>query len=169
MPFTAGQKLTAAALNAATQKSAGLGRRITTSPLSASTADVAVLRCDDYPLLAGHRYRIFSSPLALDSSAANDEIQARIRYTTDGSTPTTASPILPGSSVALRQVDPSVPEHRTIVTTYAPAADELISMLLCVRRIAGAGNASIFADGTDIIEISVDHIGEDPGDTGTDL
>lgn len=145
------------------------GRRIITSTVVTSTTDIGVLRNDAIAVTSGTLYVIASTPLALDSSVANDEIGARIRYTTTGVAATTASTILPGSQVAFRQVDINVPEPKMIFTTYTPSVNETLSLLLCVRRIAGTGNATIFADGTDIIQLLIFSLGTDPGDSGVDI
>lgn len=142
-------------------------RRTTSS--STTTTETGVLQLDGVPVKAGRAYLVFTSPLALDSSAANDESRALIRHTTDGSTAGTSSTVLPGSRVDYRQVDASVPEHRQIMTTYFPSADETLSLLLTASRIAGAGNISILADGTDVIDLCVMDIGSDPGNTGISL
>jgi hypothetical protein len=145
-------------------------RRITSSSTTTGTTDIGVLRMDDVAIPAGHLIAIMSSPLAIDGATANDEIRARMRYTTDGSTPSVSSTILPGSKVQIRQTDANVPEQRTIFTTYTPAGAETLSILLCTSHVAGTGAAGIFADGTeDIIEFSVWDMGVDPGDTGTDI
>lgn len=168
MPFLALTNPTAGQLNRLGQ-AAQRGRRIITSTGVTSTTDIGVLRLDDLAVTSGVLYVVMTCPLALDSSVANDEIGARIRYTTDGSTPTVASPILPGSQVAYRQVDVNVPEHKIICTTYTPAGNETLSLLLCVRRIAGTGTGNLFADGTDLIQLLVFTLGSDPGDSGVDI
>lgn len=167
MAFLAGERPTAGQLTRLGQAVAR-GRRIGSSSNVTSTTDIGVLRNDGIAVTSGTLYVIASTPLALDSSVANDEIGARIRYTTTGAA-TTASTILPGSQVAFRQVDINVPEHKMILTTYTPSANETLSLLLCVRRIAGTGNANLFADGTDITQLLVFSLGTDPGDSGVDV
>lgn len=168
MAFLAGERPTAGQLNRLGQAVAR-GRRIGSSSNVTSTTDIGVQRNDAIAVTAGVLYAVVSTPLALDSSVANDEIGARVRYTTTGVAATTASTILPGSQVAFRQVDINVPEPKMIFTTYTPSANETLSLLLCVRRIAGTGNATIFADGTDIIQLLIFSLGTDPGDSGVDI
>jgi chitobiase/beta-hexosaminidase-like protein len=144
------------------------GRR--TSNSTASASEQGVLRLDDIPITNGRLYQIYTSGLMLDSTVANDESRARIRYTTDGSTPTTSSTILPGSQADYRQADAGIPEHVHIRTTYAPSSDQTLSLLLTTSRIAGTGNISIGADGTsNVCDLYVMDCGEDPGDTGVDI
>lgn len=169
-PFAALQEPTAYQLNRAVQKAIRRGRRVTSSSASTSTTDIGVLRVPSIPVLEGDLVAIQSSPLALDSSVVNDEIRARCRYRLDGVDAGATDTIVPGSKVQTRQTDANVPEHKTIFTTLPITADGTLSVLLCVSRIAGSGNAIIFADGTeDIIELVVWNMGPDPGDTGIDI
>lgn len=163
--WAAGEEATAAKMNRHGIK----GRARRTSNSTTTTTETGVLRLDDIPILAGRCYEIKSSPLGLDSSVTNDETIAQIRYTTDASTPTTSSTVLPGSRVQTRQTDANVAEHKVICTTYTPAADETLSLLLCVARLAGTGNHSITPDTSGITEFTVVDIGVDPGDTGVDI
>ena len=167
----AGEIATAAKWRRDTKKILGRARRTTDSSTSASTTLVAVLRLDDIPITGGRLHRISTSPLSLDSSTANDVIRASILYTTDGTTPTTSSTQLPGGIAQTSQPNAAAGEFPSAIsTTYTPASDETLSLLLCVSRISGGGNCLIQANGTvTIIEILVTDLGIDPGDTGTDL
>lgn len=164
----AGEIITADDYNADTEKVIARGRRITSSSASSGTTAVGVLRLDDKPIRGGYLYEIKTNALALQISDANDPVKAQIHYTTDGSTPTTSSPILPGGTTQ------SVPELTTqsdntaILAWYAPGSDETLSLLLAVRATI-AGNGSIFADATNTIELVVENKGLDPGDTGVDI
>lgn len=168
MAFAAGEIVTADKLNLATEKCKARGRRITTSSSSAGTTAVGVLRLDDIPIEGGYLYAIRTNALALQISTANNPVKAQIHYTTDGSTPTTSSTILPGGTTQ------SVPELTTqsdntaILALYAPGSDETLSLLLAVRATI-AGNGSIFADATNTIEMWIENLGLDPGDTGVDI
>ncbi len=145
------------------------GRRSTNSSASTSTTLVPVLRLDDIPITAGRLYRISTAPLGMDSTVAADTIRAAITYTTDASTPTISSTILPGGLVQTGQASAANGEYPVINTTYAPAGDETLSLLLSVARQAGAGSVLLLGDTINIIEVLVEDIGVDPGDTGTDL
>ena len=151
-------------------RAVGRARRITTSSNSASTTAVAVLELDDISIKSGRLYKIETSGVLIDTSVANDVGAMQIRYTTDGSTPTISSTILPGAFARAKLVDASFAESRAIHTTYTPAADQTLSLLLCVLRETGSGNVNLVADGAAaIIEMCIYDRGEDPGDTGVDL
>lgn len=169
MVFTAGQKLTATQLNALSEGVIARARRTTSSATSSSDGvDVAVLRVSNVSLVAGRLYSVWTTPLGLDSSSTNDEIAARIRYTTNGTDATTSSTILLGSNIQTRQTDGNVWEHKTIQTALV-GTTVTASFLIVVRRIAGAGACKIAVDGSagDVIDLVIEDIGADPGDTGT--
>lgn len=145
------------------------GRRTNTSSgSSADGVDVAVLRVSNVLLRAGRLYKIWTTPLGLDSTSVNDEIAARIRYTTNATNATTASTILPGSNIQTRQTDANVAEHKAIQAPLT-GLDVTASFLLCVRRFAGAGSCAVYVDGVigDAIDLVIEDVGFDPGDTGT--
>lgn len=170
--FLAGEIPTAAALNTASLAGRCVGRaqRITNSSTSTSSTAVAVLRLDDIPITAGRLYRIETSRLAVDGATAADTLAAELRYTTDGTTPTTASSILPGTYDEVDQPNASRAEFLYICASYAPAGDETLSLLLTIHHGSGTGAMGLQADGTlKIIEILVWDCGVDPGDTGVDL
>jgi hypothetical protein len=166
---TSGETGTAAKWNRDTKGIIARGRRVTDSTGSASTTFVPVLRLDDIPLTAGRCYRISTAPLGVDGNNANDIIRVTITYTTDGSTPTISSTTLPGGRAQALQANISNGEYLYISTTYTPASDETLSLLLCVSRQSGAGTVVINGDSVNTIEMVVEDIGVDPGDTGTDL
>lgn len=144
------------------------GQRSTASSTT-TAADAGVLRVDSVSLLTGRQYRIWTTPLHLDSSVANDESRARIRYNTGG-TATTASTILPGTTVHARQVDANVSESHPISTTYTPAGNETVSFLLCVGRIAGSGNVRLSnSDGDETIQLVIEDIGPALAQSGTSI
>lgn len=166
MTFAAGDIITADALNAMPRIIAR-GRRTTSS--TTTTTIVGVLRLDDIPITAGKVYSIRTGTLNLDSSVAADHIRGIIRYTTDGSTPTTTSTILPGGLCDSGQANAGFGEANMIETLYIPAANETLSLLLCVQRVNGTGSVGIVNVGGYQTELIVEDIGEDPGDTGTDI
>jgi hypothetical protein len=141
------------------------GNRTTSS--TTTTTEVGVLRLDDIPIYAGRTYRIWTSPLRLDTSVANDVARANIRYTTDGSTPTTSSTVMTNAQALLANIADG--DSVDICIDYSPSADELLSLLLCVARQSGTGNISIIAASTTPINMVVEDIGLDPTDTGTDI
>src|SRR5436305_7654672 len=64
------------------------GTRTTAS--STTTTEVGVLRVDNIPVIAGRLYLIYTTPLAIVSTVANDTPRANLRTSTSG-TATTAS------------------------------------------------------------------------------
>lgn len=166
MAFLAGQTLTAGALNLATRRVFARADR-SSSSAPTTTTELGVLRLDDVPLLAGRGYWIRTSNLLLISTVTTDSVAARLRFTTAGSTPNTASPIL---SALLADVTPSAGQLRTSMQRYyVPTGAETLSVLLTIQRAAGTGSVSIgFAQGLPI-DILVEDAGDDPGDGGTDL
>lgn len=142
-------------------------RGFRTTSSSTTTTEVEILRLDSVPVLGGHTYTIQSSTLQPVSSVANDYIAPRLRYTTDDSTPTSASALL--IAAQSRITGASGNESSMVSVTYNPAADGVISVLLTIARISGTGNVSISASTTNPIELWVSHDGEDPGNTGVSL
>lgn len=166
--LAAGQVLTATTFNNKVRRRIARARRTTTSS-SSSGSLVAVLRLDDKPVLAGINYEITASVHA-DGDTADLCFRTEIRYTTDGSTPTTASPVLPGSGTDESQRNASFGTSQYICTDYTPAGDESLSLLLCIIRLTAAGAVGLQADGTTYLTMMyLDSMGDDPGDTGTDL
>lgn len=141
------------------------GNRTTTS--TTTTTEVGVLRLDDIPIYAGRTYKIWTSPLRLDTSVANDIARALVRMTTDGATPTTSSTALTSAQAAL--ISATDGDTVDICIDYSPSVDELLSVLLTVARQAGTGNISITGAATVPINMVVEDIGLDPTDTGTDI
>jgi hypothetical protein len=172
VPFTSQQTLTAAALNTALLAGAVIGRarRTTSSTTSTGTTRVAVLRLDDIPLTAGRIYEIRTGGLQIDGVTNNDTMIIDIVYTTDGSTPTTASSLLAGASSETIQPNAASPVYSSISTTYTPAGNETLSLLLTIKHGVGTGAMGLLATGTtSIIEMLIIDRGVDPGDTGVDL
>lgn len=168
MAFAASEIVTADKLIRATEKCIARGRRLTTSSASTGAA-VAVERLDGIQLRGGYLYEVRTNGLALDSSVNADIIRAEIRYTTDGSSADAADAVLPGAAIQQGQANNAQSENAPVIGFYAPGSDEILSIVLCVRRIVGTGNATIFADANNSMDLLVVNLGEDPGDTGVDL
>ena len=165
--LTAGQTLTASLLNSKFQKCIARARRTTNSSASTSTTSVGVLRLDDKPIKALRTYRI-TWKANFDVATQTDTLRGLIRYTTDGSTPTTSSTILPGSGGETSFTSNATASGVTIVTDYTPVADEILSTLLCIQHNVGTGNGIMQADGTTFtVDVYIDDMGDDPGNTGT--
>lgn len=166
--FFAGQKLTAAALNNELKKILARGRRTTAS--STTTTIVGVLRLDDVPILANRSYRIRVSGIFSNSTVPGDRTVTEVRYTTDGSTPTTSSPVLPGAQAYQIVANANSDTVAAIDIEYEPGgSNQTLSLLVCVARSIGTGSVSLYADSSHVLEIALYHSGDAVGDTGTDI
>lgn len=172
MAFFAGQKLRASELQDLIDKDSPLPRGILargnrTTSSTTTTSEVGVIRLDDIPIYAGRTYKIWSTALRLDTSVANDVARVNLRYTTDGSTPSTSSTVMTQAQAGL----PNATDGNSVdvCVDYSPAADELLSLLLCVSRISGTGSIGIIAGVTAPINLVVEDMGLDPTDTGVDI
>lgn len=167
MALTALQKVTAAQYNDDTRKIIARGRR--TSSSTPASAAQGVLRLDDIAVTGGRIYKVWTNTLVLLNSTAGNAASVRISYTTDGSTPTTASPML---CIGNTPDVPSAGDGANVMLCgiFVAAPGDVLSLLLyTIRHVSGdAGNVSIFAGATPI-EMFVEDIGEDPGDTGVDI
>lgn len=141
------------------------GRRTTTS--SSTTTEVAVLRIDDIPVLAGRTYKISTSCMSIGSTVNGDIALANIRYTTDGSTPTTSSTALGGLGVQVPSA--AIGMAHPFIGYFFPSSDQIFSVLLSVARASGTGSVSIGAVATQVIDLIVEDMGFDTGDVGVDL
>lgn len=169
MAFTAGQILTASALNTATRKRIGRARRITNSTSSTSTTALSVLRLDDIPIKALKNYEI-KWACHVSFATPGDIGVVQLHYTTDGSTPTSSSSVLPGSNSENHTQTSSQYDGLTMVTDYTPAADQTLSLLMTYRHLSGTGAMVLQGNGVQYLTaIYVDDMGDDPGDTGVDL
>lgn len=167
--LAAGQVLTASTLNMKLRKRIARARRTTNSTSSGTTTEVGVLRIDDVPILAGHNYRI-GYMCHMDVLTVTDTMRGLLRFTTDGSTPTTASGALAGSGSEGMVASNSTVETIFVETDYTPVADEILSLLLTIRHVVGVGAIILQADASVFhTQIYVDDVGDDPGDTGVDI
>jgi hypothetical protein len=144
------------------------GRRITDSTASVG-AVVGVLRLDDVPVSSGRAYRIVATGVHLDSNVTNDALAVQIRFTTDGTVPTIASTILPGSTVYGRLITLNSAETKVSEAHYEPATNQTLSVLLCVQRLAGTGNALLHASANDALDLKIIDVGGAVTDTGVDV
>jgi Chitobiase/beta-hexosaminidase C-terminal domain len=142
--------------------------RLTVS--STTTTEVGVIRLPIGAVPAGQAIFIGTSALWLATDNATDVVEGRIRYTTDGSTPTTASSILTVASARQRTGFQIYPQAATISAFYTPPAAQTLTILLTVRREAGGGN--VFIDGiANVVSIGLFAMamGTDAGNAGTDI
>ena len=172
MAFFSGQKLRASDLNDLIDEDSVLprgniarGNRTTSS--STTTTEGGVLRLDDFPMYLGRTYKIWTSPLLMDTSVAADVASSNLRITTDGSTPSTSSTILSSVQAPLANATSGNTVPHSI--DYTPTADLLFSVLLTVTRVSGTGNISLVGAATAPINMVIEDIGLDKTDTGTDI
>lgn len=145
------------------------GIRTNSSP-SVTTTELGVIRLDNIPAIIGRRYRIWTSPLNMSSSVANDLMNAHIRYNLVAS-PGAGSPATTASTQLTGLVESSYSAggaQRTqgLSVTYAPAATGTLSALLSLSRDAGTGTLAINGFAAYPIELVVEDMGVDPGNTG---
>lgn len=167
----AGEVLSAALFNDKVRRRVARARRTSDSSASTSTTEVAVLRLDDIPLRNGRNYRI-TWTLNFDVATNADSMRGVLRYTIDGNSPTTASAVLPGSAAEVEITDAAVFEHIHCETDYTPVTggDEPFSVLLTIRHNQGVSSSIAEADtSTFHTQIYIDDMGDDPGNTGTNL
>lgn len=160
----------AADLNALTDRGSSVlpqgvikrGRR-TTSTGNITTTETGVLRVDSIPVYAGRLYRISTSNMNMDTSVDNDVARAAFRYSTSGSA-TTSSTL--GNYMRCTIDNASQSNVLNLTMFYVPSADGTLSVLLTLLRQAGTGNIIMFCSSTDILDLVVEDVGLDPGDTG---
>lgn len=135
-----------------------------TSSSSTTTTEVGVIRISA-SLKSGQTYFITTSPLRMNSTAS-DYVFGRIRFTTDGSTPSTSSTIL--STI----VGPTGFAQTTtpFLAKYVPSSDITFGCLLTTGRFAGTGTCGLITDSSNPdIDLMIVAAGTDPTDTGTDI
>lgn len=171
--LAAGQVLTATLLNSKLRKRIARAKRITNSTVSTSTTYIPVLRLDNVPLQAGRNYSVTWKG-HFQVATATDVLSAGLFHATDGTVATTSKSFLPGSTgnvdFAVVQQTPVV----TVVVDYSPPVDQYLSLLLAFAHLSGGSggtsNSFMVANNAGFTtEIYVDDMGDDPGDTGTDL
>lgn len=136
--------------------------RTTSSSTANSSTAVGVRRCDGIALRPGIRHRIATGTLHPTSSVSSDNLRVEIRYSTSG-VATTASPVLPGA-LAFEAFGNTT----KLETFYVPTVPETLSILLCIARDTGSGNASLYADSTRRTQMFVEEC-PNIANTGTDV
>lgn len=141
------------------------GRR--SSGSSTTTTEIGVLRIDDVPIIAGHLIKVWTSPIYVHSTVSTDVVAARVRYTTDGSTPTTSSTDLGRIQLMINNTSfpPAVPDQ----IFYVPTVNETLSLLLTVARITGSGTVDLVNTATIDLDLVIEDSGPDTGDSGVDV
>lgn len=132
------------------------------------TTETAFFRFDDVSVLSGHAIAVTLSGVSL-RPASNDASQIgaiRIRYTTDGSTPTTSSTEL----TVLRFPCPtsSNAPFVSLEGTYYPPSDQTFSVLFTLSREAGGVNQEAVA-ATGSMQFKIRDEGVAPAASGTSI
>lgn len=132
------------------------------------TTETAFFRFDDVAITSGHGIGIEVTGVGL-RPASNDATQVgaiRIRYTTDGSTPTTSSTEL--SLIRIACPTSSNSPYVSLSATYYPASNETLSVLFTVAREAGGVNQeATAANGS--MQFKISDQGVAPASSGTSI
>lgn len=143
----------------------GHAKRTVTSGASLG-GEVPVLRIPPITVKAGAAYWVRTSNMLAASTVAGDVAGFRFRYTTNGTTPTTASTNMAFATVTLN----SGGQGATLVSQYwTPTSDQQLSVLLSVQRVGGTGSVTIIAATGFEMDIVIDHVGHAPANTGVNL
>jgi hypothetical protein len=132
---------------------------------SSTTGETEVLRLPVGAIPAGQALHILTSSLRVFSDA-NDVAICAIRYTADGTTPSTTSAIL-GTAIT-RPANVLYPESKAINAVHAPGTAQTLTLLLTVSRYVGSGNVKLHGGAAYPICIWVFAAGTSVSDTGVD-
>lgn len=159
----------AGALETGAQSVVARGRRITSSG-TITTTETGVLRLDNIPVQAGKIYRISTSGINMDTTVAGDVAACRFRLAF-GVAPGNLSSTSAAQIGQLRLAQDNAAQSNIAPgqAFYVATADGYISVLMSVVRMAGTGNIVVFASGSEILDLTVEYGGDDPGDTGVEI
>lgn len=114
------------------------GGQWTVNSAAITTTEIALFEFAAGPLLNSRFYNVLMNTLLIQT-VATDVFTIRIRYTVDGTAPTTSSNILDGSQ---RYVTGARTSYNAL-TIYSPGADyDVVRMQLCLVRFSGTGSIS---------------------------
>ncbi len=138
----------------------------TTSTVCLGT-ELGVMRLNTVSLLGGYRYKVMSSSLVL-IPVQGDTAKVAIRYSTSGTAGLTDTVL--GSAEATVYSSFRAINTPTIAFTYAPGSNQNVSFLMSLNRTGGTSGAiSLTGSSTQPVEMWVECVGPDTGDTGVDL
>jgi hypothetical protein len=141
-------------------------KRTGNATATSGTTEKSIMRIDSIALTGGKLYRIFTGPIIIDGSVANDACRLMVRASSSG-TATTSSTLLAIDQKVIPNI--ALPEALRVDAVYAPAADETLSVLLSYVRQSGTGVFQALGDATFPMNLYIADCGDDPGDTGTDI
>lgn len=127
------------------------------------TSESGVLRLDDIPIIAGRLYRVWGQ-----FSVNNQTVRVipTLRYTTDGSTPTTGSTVME-EAVFNSTAVASTGGTARVSGLYTPGSNQTLSVLLTAQSSGAA--ITVFGASNEHCDLIIEDCGIDPGDTGTDV
>jgi hypothetical protein len=140
------------------------GNRQTNS--TAASAETGVIRLDNIPMASGRVYWIGTNGLSIDTTVSNDIARILLRINTAGVATTGSTNIWLGQ---VRLADNGAAEQVAAGVLYQPAGAVTASVLLSHTRAGGTGNIQVMGSSVLPVDLWVVDLGEDPGDTGTDI
>lgn len=140
------------------------GNRQTNS--TASATETGVIRLDNIPMTNGRAYWIGTNPLSIDTTVNNDIGRILLRINTAGVATTASTNIWLGQ---VRLADNTAAEQLSAGVVYIPSGTVTASVLLSHTRAGGTGNIQVLSSSVLPTDLLVVDLGEDPGDTGTDI
>lgn len=141
------------------------GSRNTDSPTT--TTELGVLRVDSIPIKAGYLYKIWTSPLFIISTVTTDVNLVTLRTSTSGNATTASTLLVQAQAPTVNTTHP--PIIPSLIMPYASGSDQTLSVLLSVgRMVSGSGTAKL-GSSVGTIELVIECLGLDPGDTGVDI
>lgn len=135
---------------------------------TATSTEIGVLRVDNIPILANYLYKIWTSPLFLIGTVAADVNGAILRVSSSG-VATVASTLLCQTQMPVGSVTAHPPVAPSMVMPYSSGADQTLSVILTSFRMAGGTGTAKIGAAVGTIEVVIECLGLDPGDTGVDL
>jgi hypothetical protein len=138
-----------------------------TNPSTTTNVEAGVLTLTNVEVREGLAYRIGTSSMIMDSSVANDSMQVAIRYTTDGSTPSTASALMTCMEHDLGGLAAQARSPMDVI--FFPTQDQVLGLILTQVRTVGTGNVGLQHINGMPIDMFVEAIGIAPADTGSAL
>lgn len=146
------------------------GRRTTLSTATSATTSTtaqSVLRVSSVSLTSGRLYRVGIIDFGIAGSVAAAMASFQLTYTTNNTNATVSSSILTLGSMncaAATQFYSGI-----ISAVYAPSSSITFSVLFSIWRNQGTGTIQTYGDATWPLDLLIEDIGVDPGDTGTSL
>jgi hypothetical protein len=142
------------------------GIRTTDSSTTSAGTELGVMRLDDLDLKAGKAYKVYTGNLRPDISVTTDRVKANLRYSSAGSATNSSTEIGRWESIATSLDLNSVP--RVLGMIYPSSDEPTASVRLSIIRVSGTGVIFLEADPNHGIQLFVECLGDDPGDTGID-